>query len=182
MFEAIERVRQRQSQIVESLARSRVAYALSGSNATFEWVASVEEAAVRQYRNVEFIIRRESLPNATHGLSKIGLIAEERENDVLFRLYPEQRERWTDRALFAGQMMSGSGSHIPDLGNVSLVNNTCLLPLHTLVEFQLSRWELDDKVDLRDLLDVGLLDDSWLLRLPSPLAERLQELLDDPDG
>jgi hypothetical protein len=38
-----------------------------------------------------------------------------------------------------------------------------------------------DRVHLRDLLGVGLIDASWLPRLPSPLAERLQELLDNPE-
>jgi hypothetical protein len=32
------------------------------------------------------------------------------------------------------------------------------------------------------MIDVGLLDDTWIPRLPSELAARLQELLDTPDG
>ena len=33
-----------------------------------------------------------------------------------------------------------------------------------------------------DMLDVGLIDESWTLRLPAELAERLQSLIDTPDG
>ena len=39
-----------------------------------------------------------------------------------------------------------------------------------------------DRVHVRDMIGVGLIDESWLPKLPSELAERLQELLDDPDG
>ena len=39
-----------------------------------------------------------------------------------------------------------------------------------------------DRVHVRDLMAVGLVDESWLERLPTPLRSRLQELLDDPDG
>lgn len=39
-----------------------------------------------------------------------------------------------------------------------------------------------DRVHLRDMLDVGLIDAGWLSRSPPQLAARLQQLLDDPDG
>jgi hypothetical protein len=35
---------------------------------------------------------------------------------------------------------------------------------------------------LRDLLDVGLLDASWVNRVNVNLAKRLQEILDTPEG
>jgi hypothetical protein len=35
---------------------------------------------------------------------------------------------------------------------------------------------------LRDLIDVDLVDASWVPRLPPALAARLQGLLDDPEG
>jgi len=34
---------------------------------------------------------------------------------------------------------------------------------------------------LRDMLEVGLIDQSWTEQLPSKLAQRLQELLDKPE-
>jgi hypothetical protein len=32
------------------------------------------------------------------------------------------------------------------------------------------------------MIEVGLLNDSWLSRLPTELAARLKQLLDNPDG
>jgi hypothetical protein len=35
---------------------------------------------------------------------------------------------------------------------------------------------------LLDMIQVGLIDATWPKRLPPPLAERLQSLLDNPNG
>jgi hypothetical protein len=39
-----------------------------------------------------------------------------------------------------------------------------------------------DRVHIRDINSIGLIDASWTGRLPAELAARLQQLLDDPDG
>ena len=39
-----------------------------------------------------------------------------------------------------------------------------------------------DRTHLRDLIEVGLLDASWLARVPDALRSRLQQLLDTPEG
>ena len=38
-----------------------------------------------------------------------------------------------------------------------------------------------DRMHLRDMLDVELIDVSWLERLPTELAIRLKELIDNPE-
>jgi hypothetical protein len=35
---------------------------------------------------------------------------------------------------------------------------------------------------LRDLALVGLVDEAWVARIPAVLEERLQGILDDPEG
>jgi hypothetical protein len=39
-----------------------------------------------------------------------------------------------------------------------------------------------DRVHIRDLIGVGLIDATWPPRFPTPLGDRLQQLLDDPNG
>ena len=39
-----------------------------------------------------------------------------------------------------------------------------------------------DRVHLRDLAGVGLIDAAWCDRLAPELASRLREILDNPDG
>jgi hypothetical protein len=39
-----------------------------------------------------------------------------------------------------------------------------------------------DRTHLRDLIEVGLVDGTWLERVPSELGARLQILFDTPEG
>jgi hypothetical protein len=39
-----------------------------------------------------------------------------------------------------------------------------------------------DQVHVEDLIGVGLIDRSWPARMPPLLAQRLQAILDTPDG
>jgi hypothetical protein len=54
--------------------------------------------------------------------------------------------------------------------------------LPALVRMKLTSWRDKDRLHLRDLIDVGLIAAAWPAKLPSPLANRLQELLDNPNG
>jgi hypothetical protein len=182
MFEAFEIVRQRQSTICDALESKDIPYALSGSNATYQWIASVEESAVRAFRNVEFIVPRCAANAVANALSSIGLTATVESDRILFRDKSKLRDRWCDRALFAEDPLSHKQCSVPDLEWVENVNGFHVLPLATLVEFQLTRWTLDDRVDLRDMIDVGLVDSTWTAKLSAELAGRLQHLLDTPDG
>ena len=39
-----------------------------------------------------------------------------------------------------------------------------------------------DRMHLRDMIDVELIDETWCGRLPPELAPRLKELIDNPNG
>ena len=54
--------------------------------------------------------------------------------------------------------------------------------LEALVRMKLIANRRKDQVHLLDLIGVGLLDATWPARFPPPLGDRLQELLDDPNG
>jgi hypothetical protein len=56
------------------------------------------------------------------------------------------------------------------------------LNLDALVRMKLTSFRDKDRMHLRDLIDVGLVDASWIEGLPSELAARLQQLIDTPDG
>ena len=47
---------------------------------------------------------------------------------------------------------------------------------------KLSSFRDKDRMHLRDLLEVGLIDQAWLAKLPANLAERLSVILNDPFG
>ncbi len=54
--------------------------------------------------------------------------------------------------------------------------------LEALVRMKLLSNRRKDQIHLLDLIGVRLIDATWPSRFPSPLRERLQELLDDPNG
>jgi hypothetical protein len=47
---------------------------------------------------------------------------------------------------------------------------------------KLTSYRDKDRVHLRDMMEIGMLDESWLPRVPVSLRERLKALLDDPHG
>lgn len=42
--------------------------------------------------------------------------------------------------------------------------------------------KVKDRVHIKDMISIGLLDEAWLKRLSPVLRLRLEELLNDPDG
>lgn len=62
------------------------------------------------------------------------------------------------------------------------INQKRIVELAALVEMKLNSYRLKDRVHLIDMIQIGLLDTSWLGRLPSSLAPRLKTLLDNPEG
>jgi len=63
---------------------------------------------------------------------------------------------------------------------VVLGQGLSVVSLEWLLKMKLTAWRLHDRVHVRDMLDVGLIDASWSARLPPGLAARLQELIDLP--
>ena len=57
-----------------------------------------------------------------------------------------------------------------------------VINLDALVRIKLTAFRDKDRTHVRDLIGVGLIDQSWTRKLAPPLAARLQSLLDTPDG
>jgi hypothetical protein len=70
----------------------------------------------------------------------------------------------------------------PDVAESEVTETFCLVSLEALVRMKLTAFRDKDRVHLRDLIEVGLIDASWTKVLPSALAARLQTLLDNPEG
>jgi hypothetical protein len=70
----------------------------------------------------------------------------------------------------------------PDLVTVDDPSGFRVVTLDALVQMKLLSNRDKDRTHLRDLVGVGLVDRSWLDRLPPVLAERLQGILDTPDS
>jgi hypothetical protein len=70
----------------------------------------------------------------------------------------------------------------PDLDPSQRADNFRTLTLERLVRMKLNSYRRKDQVHLLDMISVGLIDATWPARFPHELGQRLQSLLDDPDG
>ena len=70
----------------------------------------------------------------------------------------------------------------PDVADSVDAGQYRVLTLDAVVRIKLTAFRDKDRVHLRDLIDVGLIDATWPGRLPEELAARLQSLIDDPGG
>ncbi len=72
--------------------------------------------------------------------------------------------------------------HNPDIEPQTRADNFSTIPLETLVRMKLNSFRRKDQVHLGDMIEVGLIDRSWLEKFPEPLSVRLKSILDDPNG
>jgi hypothetical protein len=73
-------------------------------------------------------------------------------------------------------------SPVSDVSESEETETFRLLSLDALVRMKPTSFRDKDRVHLRDLIDVGLIDESWLEKIPSALRSRLQQLLENPEG
>lgn len=180
---AAEKVKERLRRATKALDDARVLYAVAGGNAVAEWVARVDEDAVRNTRDVDLLIRRADLPAARAALEAAGFVYYQLLNVDMFIDGPEGRPSGGVHLLFAGEKVRPEYEHAsPDLDESERAAEFQVTTLPALVRMKLIAWRDKDRTHLRDLIGVGQIDATWPSRFPPPLGERLQQLLDDPNG
>ncbi|HSI37317.1 MAG: nucleotidyltransferase family protein [Phycisphaerae bacterium] len=183
MVAAVERVRDRLLRSTRALAAAGVPYAVAGGNAVAAWVSRVDTAAVRNTQDVDILIRREDLDRARTALESAGFVYRHVAGVDVFLDGPDAKPRDGVHVVFAGEKVR---AHEPAANpDVSESEDDALfrvLTLDALVRIKLSAFRRKDQVHLQDMLEVGLIDSTWLTKLPPELALRLQSILDDPNG
>ena len=71
---AVEKVRDRLRRAAAALEAAQIPYAVVGGNAVAALVSEVDEAAVRNTRDVDILLRRDDLERAKEALGKAGFI------------------------------------------------------------------------------------------------------------
>ena len=183
MERAVAKVRERLLRAANALNQAGIPYAVVGGNAVASWVATIDEGAVRTTRDVDLLVRRADLPAITVALEQAGFVAGELLDVVMFRDGVDGKPSEAIHLLFAGEKVRSDHSvSAPDIQTVVDPANYRVLTLESLVEMKLLSNRRKDQVHVQDLIAVGLVDVSWLGKLPPELAVRLKELLDSPDG
>ncbi|MFO0952681.1 MAG: nucleotidyl transferase AbiEii/AbiGii toxin family protein [Isosphaeraceae bacterium] len=180
---AVERVKDRLLRATAALERSGVNYAVVGGNAVAAWVGQVDPSAVRFTQDVDLLIRRGDLGAARAALEAVGFRYQHSAGIDKFRDGPDARARDAVHVVFAGERVRPDYLFpSPDLSEAEDAESFRVLRLEALVRMKLTSFRDKDRTHLRDLIDVGLVDETWPARLPEELAARLQGLLDTPNG
>jgi hypothetical protein len=180
---AAENVKDRLRRATRALEGAAVPYAVVGGNAVAEWVARLDDEAVRNTRAVDVLVRRADFGAARSALEAAGFVYQHVLDVDVFLDGPQGKPSGGVHLLFAGEKVRAEDEHpCPDVEESERASEFQVVTLLALVRMKLMSWRDKDRTHLRDMIQVGLLDSTWPARLPPLLASRLQQLLDNPRG
>jgi hypothetical protein len=181
--QAVDKVRERLLRATAALEKAGVAYAVIGGNAVATWVGQVDQSAVRFTQDVDLLIRRADLGAAKQALAPAGFVYRHSARIDMFLDGPNAKARDAVQVIFAGEKVRPEYDlPAPEVSEIESSEAFRVLQLDALVRMKLTSFRDKDRTHLRDMLDVGLVDQSWVDRFPKPLGDRLQELIDNPEG
>lgn len=183
MFSAVEKVRERLNRTCHALESAGIPYAVIGGNAVAAWVATIDDGAVRNTRDVDILLREEDLDRATEAMLQAGFYREKVMDVIVFLDGPDGKPSQGIHVLRAEQKVKPEYvSATPRVDQSSLIEGKRIVDLQELVCMKLNSYRRKDQTHLLDMIQVGLIDSSWPDRLEPELSARLQALLDDPEG
>ena len=183
MERAVATVRERLLRATAALNQAGVAYAVVGGNAVASWVATIDEGAIRNTRDIDLLVRRSDLATITAALEQAGFVRDELLDVVMFRDGAEGKPSEAVHLLFAGEKTRPDHPlPAPEIQTVNDPANFPVIALESLIAMKLMSNRDKDRTHLRDMIGVGLIDRSWLPKLPPELAHRLQQILDTPEA
>jgi hypothetical protein len=180
---AVEKVQERLVRACRALDAANIQYAVCGGNAVAFWVSQFDASAVRNTRDVDILIRRGDFAGLQHSLESAGFVYRRSPISELFLDGSQGKVRDAIRILFANEKVRADEQALfPDVIDAVRVEGMWVLSLDPLVRMSLTRDTREDRMLLRDMIDVGAVNSTWIPRLSVGLATRLQSLLDDPNG
>lgn len=182
MITAVDSVRERACRAAAALSQSGIPHAVIGGNAVAAWVARVDLEAVRNTKDVDLLVRRDDFSRVIEALELVGFIHENVAGVDLFLDGPDGSARSAIHIIFAQEKVHPANLALaPSVDESEPGPEYTIANLEALVRMKLIAFRLKDKVHLLDLLDVGLIDESWIDRFPPELGTRLREMIDSPD-
>lgn len=183
MVLAVEKVRERLLRATGALEAAGIAYAVIGGNAVAAWVSRVDPGAARNTADVNLMVNRADFDAVKAALAQAGFHFRHLLGVNTFLDGPKGRPRDAVQVVFASEKVRQEYVEpAPSLTVAEREDVFRVLGFEPLVRMKLTSFRRKDQVHLLDTIEVGLLDRTWLGKLPPELAARLQELLDNPEG
>ncbi|MEZ6116348.1 MAG: hypothetical protein R3C28_07225 [Pirellulaceae bacterium] len=178
----MDRVERRLKKTIAVLDETKLDYAIVGGNAVRIWIAQVDPGAVRATNDVDVLIRTEDLEEVKRAMQKHGFHYRHAAGLDMFLEEENGSVRNAVQILLANQTVRKDDFEPnPDVEPTEYGDGVRTLPLERLVRMKLNSFRLKDRVHLLDMIEVGIVDESWILKFPEPLNQRLKSLLENPD-
>jgi hypothetical protein len=179
---SMELVERRLRKTVGILEAAGIPYAVVGGNAVRIWVAQVDPGAVRATNDVDILIRPADFERMKQAMCDAGFSHRQTAGLDMFVECENESARNAIHVVLAGDMVRLDDFEAnPDVEPSEHGDDFRTLPLEKLVRMKLNSFRLKDRVHLLDMIQVGLIDQSWCSLFPAPLQSRLQELIDNPN-
>lgn len=183
MIRAVEKVRERTLRAAAALEKAALPYAVAGGNAVAAWVSRVDEAAVRNTQDVDILVRRVDLAGIMTAMESAGFVYRHSSGIDMFLDGPQAKARDAVHLVYAGEKVRPEYAlPAPEVTQSEATASFRVLALDALVQMKLTSFRAKDRMHLLDLIEVGLVDQTWIQRLAEPLAARLREVLANPDA
>jgi len=183
MFSMIEKVRERLDRVCQTLGKANVPYAVIGGNAVAAWVSTRDEGAIRNTQDVDILLRREDFEAASTALRQAGFIPDQVLGVTMFLDGEKGKPSQAVHVIWAAEKVRHDCvAPAPMPNQARELAGKQVIDLVELVQMKLNSHRDKDRVHLRDMIGVGLIDATWPEKFLPKLGERLQALLDDPDG
>ena len=176
---ALDEVTDRLHRILTALSQAGVPHAMVGGQAVALWVATKDPAAVRTTKDVDILLRREDLPKARAAASAAGFDYFEVMGVGMLLERSDPNPRKGVHLIWAGEKVRPENPlPAPAIDDrVALEPGKSVVSLAGLVRMKLMADRDQDRLHLRDLIDVGLVGREFLAHLPAELASRMDALL-----
>ncbi len=188
IMNGVEEIYDRLRRAVAGLEAANIPYAVVGGNAVAAWVSRIDKGGMRFTQDVDIALRRDDLDAAKQALAGLGFIYRHVKGIDMFLDGPGSKARDAVHILLAGEkvrpddLATAVSTAETELVDTDWGGAFRVASLEALVRMKLTSYRLKDQVHLQDMVQVGLLDDSWPARYIPELGERLQRILDNPEA
>src|ERR1700726_3625824 len=161
---ALDEVTARLQRITQALEGLSVPFALVGGQAVALWVASKDPAAVRTTKDVDILVRRDDLPAVRKAALSVALDYFEVLGVGMFLERTDPNPRRAVHLLWAGEKVTADCAWpSPAVEDRQVLEpGQTVVSLSGLIRMKLPANRDQDRVHLRDMIEVGLINRDFL--------------------